>query len=256
MRAASIVPAFALALACGPALAQVFPSKPMRIIVSTSPGGLTDLLARTTGQAVNESVGQPVVVEYRPGAGTLIGMAACAKSPPDGYTLCITTPESLVYNPLLFSKLPYDPENDFAPVTVLAHSYGMIVAHESVKAHTFPDVLAQAKAQPGALSFATWGAGSIPGIYLGWINHQNGVQITAIPYKGAGAATPAIVGGQVQLTYTAIGLVRSHLKTGRLKADGGHRRDEAAGGVARRSHARRDEERARVDQRVLAFHCC
>ena len=196
---------------------QAFPSKPIRIIVSTSPGGITDLLARNSGQAVSESIGQPVLVEYRPGAGTFIGMSACAKSPPDGYTVCITTAESLVYNPLLFTKLPYDPDHDFAPVTVIAQAYGLIVAHEAVKAGTFPELLALARANPGTLNFATWGPGSIPGIYLEWINRQNGVQLTAIPYKGAGAATPAILAGQVQVTYTAIGLVRPHLKSGRLK---------------------------------------
>lgn len=198
--------------------AQAFPSKPIRIIVSTSPGGLTDLISRNTGQSVTESTGQPVVVEYRPGAGTLIGFQACAKSPPDGYTVCVTTPESIVYNPLLYSKLPYDAENDFVAVTNLVMGVGgVIVAHPSAPGNTFADVIAYAKANPGALNYATWGSGSVPGIFLGWINHVNGVEITPVPYKGAGPSLPAIVAGQVHLTYSAIGLVAPHVKAGKLK---------------------------------------
>ncbi len=198
--------------------AQSFPIKPIRIIVSTSPGGLTDLISRTTGNIVAEAIGQPVVVEYRPGAGTLIGMSACAKSPPDGYTTCITTPESLVYNPLLFAKLPYDAENDFIPVTNLVRSRGgVIVANVGAPGNTFPEIIAYAKANPGVLNFATWGPGSLSAIFLGWINHVNGVDIAAVPYKGAGPTVPAIVAGQVQLTYTAQGLVAQHVRSGKLK---------------------------------------
>ena len=202
----------------GHSVAQAFPSKPIRIIVSTSPGGLTDLISRNTGQSVTESTGQPVVVEYRPGAGTLIGFHACAKSPPDGYTVCITTPESLVYNPLLFSKLPFDAENDFVPVTNLVTGVGgVIVAHPAAPGSTFADVITYARANPGALNFATWGSGSVPGIFLGWINHSNGVNITPVPYKGAGPSLPAIVAGQVHLTYSAIGLVGPNVKAGKLR---------------------------------------
>ena len=200
------------------ALAQPFPSKPIRIIVSTSPGGLTDLISRNSGQSVTESTGQPVVVEYRPGAGTLIGFQACAKAPPDGYTVCVTTPESIVYNPLLYAKLPYDPENDFVAVTNLATGVGgVIVAHPSAPGNNFAEMIAYAKANPGALNYATWGSGSVPGIFLGWINYANGVSITPVPYKGAGPSLPAIVAGQVHLTYSAIGLVAPHVKAGKLK---------------------------------------
>ncbi|MFM9970983.1 MAG: Bug family tripartite tricarboxylate transporter substrate binding protein [Burkholderiales bacterium] len=201
-----------------PAMGQAFPVKPIRIIVSTSPGGLTDLISRNSGQGVTESTGQPVVVEYRPGAGTLIGFQACEKAPPDGYTVCVTTPESLVYNPLLFSKLPYDAENGFVPVTNLFRGAGgVIVAHPSAPNGSFADVIVFARANPGALNYATWGSGSVPGIMLGWINHANGVNITPVPYKGAGPSLPAIVAGQVHLTYSAIGLVQQHVNAGKLR---------------------------------------
>ena len=198
--------------------AQSFPSKPIKIIVSTSPGGLTDLISRNSGQSVSEAMGQPVVVEYRPGAGTFIGISACAKSPPDGYTVCVTTPESHVYNPLLYAKLPYDAENDFLPVTNLVTGVGgVIVAHPSAPGSNFAELIAYARANPGTLNYATWGSGSVPGIFLGWINYANGVEITPVPYKGAGPSLPAIVAGQVHLTYSAIGLVAPHVKAGKLK---------------------------------------
>jgi tripartite-type tricarboxylate transporter receptor subunit TctC len=199
-------------------LAQAFPAKPIRIIVPTSPGGLNDLLSRALGQYVSESVGQPVLVENRPGGGSMIGMAFVAKSQPDGYTLCITTKEPLVYNPLMYSKLPYDPERDFSYVTHLVRTLGIIVANAAAPGNTFPEMIAYARANPGKLNWATWGPGSTPAIYLEWVKHSNGVDIAAIPYKGAGPSVPAIVSGEVHLTYTGIGLVIPHVQSGKLKA--------------------------------------
>ena len=199
-------------------LAQSYPAKPIRIIVPTSPGGLNDLLSRALAQHVAESVGQPVLVENRPGGGSMIGMLALAKSPPDGYTLCITTKEPLVYNPFLYSKLPYDAENDFSYVTHLVRTLGIIVAHAAAPGNTFPEMIAYARANPGKLNWATWGPGSSPAIYLEWVKNKNGVEIAAIPYKGAGPSVPAILSGEVQLTYTGIGLVIPHVQSGKLKA--------------------------------------
>jgi tripartite-type tricarboxylate transporter receptor subunit TctC len=200
-----------------PAFAQSFPLKPIRIIVPTSPGGLNDLLSRTLGQQIAESVGQPVLVENRPGGGSMIGMALLAKSPPDGYTVAITTAEPLVYNPLLYTKLPYDAEKDFSYVTQLVRTLGAIIAPAAAPFTTFPEMIALAKAKPGALNWATWGPGSAPAIYLEWVKRQNGVDIAAIPYKGAGPSLPATVSGEVQLTYTGVGLVLPLVRTGKLK---------------------------------------
>ncbi len=218
MRIGCFAAAIAGCLACAGVHAQSFPSKPIRIIVPTSPGGLNDLLSRTLGQAVSEQVGQPIVVENRPGAGSMIGMAALAKSPPDGYTLAITTKEPLVYNPLLYKSLPYDADRDFSYVTHLVRTLGIIVANASAPGASFPEMIAYARANPGVLNWATWGAGSTPAIYLEWIKRQNGIDIAAIPYKGAGPSIAAIVAGQVHLTYTAIGLALPYTATGKLKA--------------------------------------
>jgi tripartite-type tricarboxylate transporter receptor subunit TctC len=214
----SIVGCLCLLAITGGALAQSFPVKPIKIIVPTSPGGLNDLLSRTLGQEISQSVGQPVITENRPGAGSMIGMLALAKSPPDGYTVAITTAEPLVYNPLLYKTMPYDAEKDFSYVSQLVRTLGAIIAPPSVPFNTFPEMIAYAKSKPGALNWATWGPGSTPAIYLEWIKRQNGVDIAAIPYKGAGPSLPATVSGEVQLTYTGIGLALPLIRSGKLKA--------------------------------------
>ncbi len=203
---------------CANVLAQAFPSRPIRIIVPTSPGGLNVLLSRSLGQEVSQQVGQPVIVENRPGGGSMIGMAVLAKSPADGYTLAITTKEPLVYNPLLYNRLPFDADRDFSYVTHLVRTLGVIVANSSAPGNSFPEMIAYARANPGTLNWATWGAGSTPAIYLEWIKRQNQVDIAAIPYKGAGPSIAAIVAGQVHLTYTAIGLAMPYIPPGKLKA--------------------------------------
>jgi tripartite-type tricarboxylate transporter receptor subunit TctC len=219
---APVVPAFGLfsllALAAGGVHADTFPSKPVRIIASTSPGGLTDLLSRTVAKFMGESLGQQVVVENRPGAGTLIGMNACARAPADGYTLCLTDNQSLVFNPLLFTKLPYDPKADFASVGgVVRTPNDVIVAHPSAPGANFRELLAHAKANPQSVSFATWGPGSVPAIYYAWIARQNGVQFTAVPYKGAGPSFLAVNGGEVQLAYSSMALAKPAVEAGKLK---------------------------------------
>ena len=214
MRSAGMI---AACLLLADASAQSYPNKPVRIIVPTSPGGLTDLLARNLGQAVAESLGQPVVVENRAGGGSIIGMVALSKSPPDGYTVAITSKEPLVYNPLRYVKLPYDADTDFSYVSGLVSSLSVIVANASAPVSTFPEMIAYAKANPRKLNWATWGPGSSPAIYLEWINRRNGVEIVGIPYKGAGPSVTAIVSGQVHVTYTGIGLVAAHIQSGKLK---------------------------------------
>lgn len=195
-----------------------FPSKPIRIIASTSPGGLTDLLARTVGKHMGDLLGQQVVVENRPGAGTLIGMNACAKAAADGYTLCLTDNQSLVFNPLLFNRLPYDPKADFASIGgVVRTPNDVLVAHPSLPASNLTELVALAKAKPESVSFATWGPGSVPAIYYAWITRQNGVKFNAIPYKGAGPSFLAVNAGEVQLAYSSMALAKPAVEAGKLK---------------------------------------
>lgn len=201
-----------------PARAQGFPSKPLRIIVPYVTGGAVDASARALAVPMGESIGHPVLVENRPGASSIIGMQACAKSPPDGYTLCYTVADSLSYNPLLFKNLPYDAEKDFVPVVYVARSNSMLLAKGDAPFNSFKEMVAYAKAKPGALNWGTWGPASIPDIYLAWIKYQLGLNIVAVPYKGAGAAVPAALAGEVDVTYMTIGAVAQHLKAGKLKS--------------------------------------
>ena len=214
LRAAALVLGMVFASSASP---QAFPSKPIHVILPFAAGGLLDGTVRAVGQQVTESVGQPVVVENRPGASTFIGMSACAKAAPDGYTVCITTPDSLSYNQHLFTKVPYDPENDFVPVTNLVLTNNLIVAHASAPFNTFKEMIAYAKANPGKVNWGTWGIGSIPDIYLKAINRDFGVDIVAVPYKGAGQAFPAILAGEVHATYGGLGFAIPHIKSGKLK---------------------------------------
>jgi tripartite-type tricarboxylate transporter receptor subunit TctC len=166
---------------------------------------------------MSQSIGQPVIIENRPGGSTFIGMQACAKAPPDGYTVCITTPDSLSYNPYLFTRVPYDPENDFAPVTNLVFTNNIIVAHASAPFDSFKEMIAYAKANPGKVTWGSWGIGSIPHVYLEAVNRQFGVDILQVPYKGAGQAYPAILAGEVHVTYGGLGFSVPHIKSGKLK---------------------------------------
>jgi tripartite-type tricarboxylate transporter receptor subunit TctC len=194
-----------------------FPSKPIRIIVPFAAGGLVDILSRTVGAAVTDSVGQPVVVETRPGGSSIIGMTACAKAPPDGYTLCFTVADSLSYNPHVFSDLPYNAETDFAPVINLAWSNNLLVANAKAPYNSYKEMIAYAKQKPGAINWATWGPASLPDLYLQYITRQAGVEIAAIPYKGAGQANPAVLSGEADVTYMGFGVATPFIKAGKIK---------------------------------------
>jgi tripartite-type tricarboxylate transporter receptor subunit TctC len=198
--------------------AQAFPSKPIRIISPTSPGGLNDALSRLLAAQIAESVGHPVVVENRAGGGSMIGMSALAKSPPDGYTVAVTTPEALIYNPLLYTKLPYDADNDFSYVTQLTRNFGLIVASAGAPGDTFAEIISHAKQHPGVLNWATWGPGSTPAIYLEWAKRQNRVDIVAIPYKGVGPTIPALAAGQVHVAYLGLASALPLIRAGKVKA--------------------------------------
>ncbi len=200
------------------AFAQSYPSKPIRIIVPYVGGGAVDGSARVLAAPISEAIGQPVLVETRPGASSMVGMQACAKSPADGYTTCMTVADSLSYNPFLFKNLPYNPDKDFAPVINLLRGNSMLFAKGNAPFNTFKEMIAYAKSRPGALNWGTWGPASVPDMYLQWIKHDAGVDIAAVPYKGAGQAVPAVLAGEVDISYMVIGAILPHIKAGKLKA--------------------------------------
>jgi tripartite-type tricarboxylate transporter receptor subunit TctC len=205
----------ALCFAAG-ALAQAYPAKPIRLVVTFAAGGGTDLAARTVVPKLSEALGQPIVVENRAGANGALGADAVAKSPPDGYTLVVGAAGTMVVAPHL-SKLPFDPVKDFVPVSLLATSPFVVTVHPSVKSESIRELIALAKAQPGKLSFGTSGTGGAPQLSTELFKSMAGVDMLHVPYKGLGPAITDLLGGQIQVIFADIGLVVSHLKAGKLR---------------------------------------
>jgi tripartite-type tricarboxylate transporter receptor subunit TctC len=200
------------------AIAQNYPTGPIHIIVPYAAGGLTDALARTTGAKVADAVGQPVIVENRPGASSIIGMEACANAKPDGQTVCLTVADSLSYNPQLFAKLPYDPDKSFTPIIRLAWTNNLLVANAKAPFSSYKEMIKYARANPGKLNWGTWGPATLPDLYLRWICFLAGVDIQAIPYKGGAAqANQAVYAGEVDMTYMGFGVAAPQIAAGTIK---------------------------------------
>ncbi len=210
----------AAVLCAGPIMAQDakdYPAKPIRIIVPYPPGGGTDVVARISSDPLAAALGQPIIIDNRGGAAGNLGTDIAAKSAPDGYTILLTL-SSHTINPKLYDKLPFDVERDFAPISLVALSPQILVAHPSVPANNIRELIALAKAQPGKLNFASVGTGS-PGHIAGELfKLKTGVDIVHIPYKGGGPAVTDTLGGQVQLLFVTLPAAMQHVKAGRLKA--------------------------------------
>ena len=208
------------ALACSAALAQDYPTKPVRLIVPFSPGGVADTSARVAAEKLSVRLGQQVTVENRPGASGNIGTEAVAKAAPDGYTLLLGFDGTMVINPWVFPKLPFDTLKDFAPVTKLGDATLILVAHPSVPVKDVQELIAYAKQKPGTLSYGTSGTGGTPHLAGELLNQRAGIDLTHVPYKGGGQAIGDVVGGQIPLVYTAIATAQQYVKSGKLKGLG------------------------------------
>jgi tripartite-type tricarboxylate transporter receptor subunit TctC len=204
------------ALACK-TLAQAYPARPLRLIVPFPPGGPTDLVGRPLAQSLAERLGQPVVIENRPGAGATIGTEAAVRAPPDGYTLLMSASSSAI-SASLYDKLSYNFIRDIAPVAGLVRFPQVLVVHPSVPAMTVPELIAHAKAHPGALNFASPGAGTGPHVTGELFKMMTGVTMVHVPYRGVAPAMTDLVAGQVQVMFVVpVGLVE-HIESGRLRA--------------------------------------
>jgi len=206
--------------------AQGWPSKPVRIVVAYPPGGGIDVMARQLADKLTPAWGQPVVVENKPGANTIVATDAVAKSPADGHTILMTTDATFSINPHLYAKLPYDAQRDFAPVTMLVLLQQLLVAHPSLPANSLSELISLAKARPGAINYASYGSGSQPHLAGEMLKNKAGIDLVHVPYKGISLAVPAVVAGEVQLTFAGIATSMPQLKAGRIKA-------LAIGGAAR-----------------------
>jgi tripartite-type tricarboxylate transporter receptor subunit TctC len=197
---------------------QTFPNRPLRIIDGYPPGGATDFLARTIASKLTASVGQPVVVENRTGAGSNVGANAVAKAPPDGYTLFIGSIGTLATSRSLYSKLPYDVMKDLAPVTRVGTSMLVLVVNPSLPVKSIKDLVALAKSRPGQLNYASAGAGTATHLCVELLRRRAGITLEHIAYKGGGSFVTAVMGGEAAFGCITITAVMAQINAGRLKA--------------------------------------
>lgn len=212
------VAASALALLPGAAGAQSWPSKPIKLVVPFTAGGSTDTVARIMAEKLTARLGQPVIVENRAGAGGLTGSDSVAKSPPDGYTYLVGTSSTMAIIPHLYSKPAYDPARDFAPVILLGTADIVIVTHPGVPAKSVKELLAHAKANPGKLTFASGGNGSISHLLGEYFKSMASVDLLHVPYKGDAQMVTDMLGGRVDMAFGTAVVFLPHIKAGKVNA--------------------------------------
>src|SRR6478672_4703401 len=210
---AALLPAL---LSPGPASA-LYPDRIVRIVVPFAPGGGTDVVARTLAQEMAKDLGASIIIENKPGAGTIIGTQAVATSAPDGYTLLMGTFANAV-NPSRNAKLPYDAHKDFAAVALVARSFNIVVVNPKSPIKSIADLIAAAKAEPDKLSYGTYGTGTSAHLAGELFKHMVGVKLTTVPYKGAAPAITDLLGGQIHVIFTTVASAASLVESGQLRA--------------------------------------
>ena len=206
-----------LLLAGAPALAQDFPNKPVRVITPFAPGNTLDTALRIVSEKFKETTGFPLIIENKQGGAGFIAAQAGAQAPPDGYTLLLAGAGMMVINPHTFSKLPYDPEKSYKPVTNFLGSALVLAAHPSLPANTLPELVTYAKANPGKLSFASFTAGNSSHFAGVLFNQRAGIDMLHVPFTGTPPAVQNLVGGQVNTAYLPLLAVKQHVDAGRVK---------------------------------------
>jgi tripartite-type tricarboxylate transporter receptor subunit TctC len=210
--------AFAIVLALGgSASAQSWPTKPIRMIVPYTPGGYTDLMARTVGQKLSEALGQPIIFENKPGANAIIGTDVVAKAPPDGYTIGTVIAAHAV-NATLNPKLPYDTLKDFSYVSLMSVAPLIMIAHPSLPANNMKELIALAKAKPGELNFASSGVGAAAHLTMEMFKSRTGINLQHVPYKGTAGALQDTVGGRINVMFDVVGPLMPQVRSGNVKA--------------------------------------
>jgi tripartite-type tricarboxylate transporter receptor subunit TctC len=206
-----------MALAVTGAVAQDYPSRPIRIVVPFSPGGAVDGPMRVIAQEMSKRLGAGVIVENKPGAGATIGTDAVAKSPPDGYTLLLSSQTNAI-SATLYPKLPYDAVEDFAPISLIGREPGVVVVNPSLPVRTFQEFVAYVKERPGKIDYASSGNGSGQHLFTALLASMTGMKMNHVPYRGSGQATTDLLGGQVQMAIPGTAGMVGHIKAGKLRA--------------------------------------
>jgi tripartite-type tricarboxylate transporter receptor subunit TctC len=205
------------ALASGSALAQNYPAKPIRIIIAQAPGSATDVISRVVGNRLSEVLGQPVVIEARPGAGGLVGTEAAAKSAPDGYTLFMANNSTHGSNPAVYPKLPYDAVNDFAPISFVASVPYVLVVDPSLPVTNVQQLIALVKSKPGQLNYASAGNGSTHQFCAELLKSMTGIDIQHVPYKGSVPGIMGLLGGEVSIMFANVADIGAQIKAGKVR---------------------------------------
>src|ERR1700716_245038 len=206
-----------LAAASSAAHAQTYPSGPVKLLLPVPAGGVTDTMARIVAQRLTEAWGQPVVVDNRPGGNYAVGAQAVARSPADGLTLLVAPDSTVTANPHLFSKLPYDPVKDLTPIIVLCRITPVLVINPSLDLKSVPELIALAKAKPGALNYGSYGVGTYAHLSMEEFKQRTGTDIVHIPYRGAAPAAQALLAGDVSMLLLNYSSIADHEKTGKVK---------------------------------------
>lgn len=201
-------------LSAASALAEDYPTRPVRIVFPLAAGGGGDVYSRGLADELQKAWRQPVVVENRPGGGQVIGARACAEATPDGYTLCVMSSEPVAYNQFLYKTIPYNPEKDFQPISNLFFNTLALVANSETKVKSFAEMIALAKAQPGKISYATFAQPAA--VFMDKLNKKEGIDIVRIPYRGGGEVVNALLGGNVQFAVLALSNMVPQLQSGRI----------------------------------------
>jgi len=203
-----------LAFSC---LAQNYPNRPLKLFVPMAPGGANDVFARIVGQKLSERLGQPVVIDNRPGAGISIGTGIAAKSPADGYNMLIVNSIMLSASPALYKNLPYDPVEDFVPIGTMAVAPYVLVVADNFPAKNFQEFMALVRANPGKFNYSSSGIGSTPHLIAELFKRETGITATHVPYKGGGPSVVGLLGGDVAFTFESIATVVSFIKSGKMR---------------------------------------
>jgi tripartite-type tricarboxylate transporter receptor subunit TctC len=212
---ASILFVAAGCAAAAPAVAQDYPTRPIRALTATSAGGTSDIFMRLIGEEMHKGWGQPIIVENRPGGGMTIGGRACAEAPNDGYTICILPAETLAYNQFLFKKIPYDPDKDFAPITNPFFNTQVLVVSSALNVASLDELAATSKAKPGTLSYTV---PSVPlALFMDKWKETSGADLVKVPFKGGGEAVNGVLSGATPVAFFGLANWISHIRSGAVK---------------------------------------
>ncbi|MFL5001317.1 MAG: Bug family tripartite tricarboxylate transporter substrate binding protein [Xanthobacteraceae bacterium] len=215
----AVVVGLVLARASG-AAAQDYPVRPVTIVVPYTPGGSTEIMSRLVGQKLEEKLGKPVLIEMKPGAGTVIGASAVAKSVPDGYTLLMATPTPMAINVAIYKNLPYDPRTDLVPLAMVAQAPFILLVNPSLPVTSVPELIGFAKSNPGQLSYGSGGVGAPHHLYAELLKSMTGIQMTHVPYKGSLPALNDVIAGHIQLMFCDIPPAAGMIQAGKVRAIG------------------------------------